>query len=188
MSAVAGSRRWTAAAALLVGLAVAGCGEAIEPLAPPASEAPPVLRALVPIPIAGIEGDGALGDGLPDGNGGIRRQEFRFAAGPDLSGFVDMTDYSVRRADGTPAEMHVGPDVPGTAILAFVHRSAACVEFAGIGRLDTDETKEFRIEACDNGTPGVGLDVFGVSIPTRPYFKGPDMLSEGEITRVSDAP
>lgn len=180
---------WLRWPSLALPLLLWACGDVAGPEVGVPEDPELQLRAAVvsDAVITEMEGDGTLGDGEPTGNGGIRLQEFVFQATADLSGFVDLVDHSVIRADGSSAELHAGPTVPGTAITSFLQTSSTCVTFTGIGQLDTGETKEFEIEVCDNGTPGTGLDVFGIAIPSRPYYRGPDMLSDGEIVRSTAA-
>ena len=138
-----------------------------------------------------MTGSGQIGSGLPAGDS-LDLQVFDLDAG--LQGLLpygrlDYTDYSTFKPDGNPARLRAGPDEPGTAITGFVQTSSACVEISGRGRvINTDEIVTFVVDTCDNGTPGVGRDVFGIRVPERflthgtPYQRGPDMLSDGELT------
>lgn len=140
--------------------------------------------------IVRMTGTGEIGDGHPQGDS-IWLQAFDLDAGAQLGapfGHIDYTDYSVIKPDGNPARLRAGPDEPGTSILGFVQISAACVEISGIGRVvNTDELVEFVVRACDNGTPGVGLDFFSLDVHERlvthgSFYGRGDMLSVGELT------
>lgn len=142
--------------------------------------------------IVRMTGVGEIGDGHPAGDS-IWLQAFDLDAGTDLGvayGRLDYVDYSVFKPDGKPARLYVGSDDPETAILGFIQTSERCVDVSGTGRIiNTGELVRFLVEACDNGEPGVGRDVFGIYVPERfvthgsPYQRGPDQLSDGELTR-----
>lgn len=176
------SRWWPLAA--LVPFGALGCGTA-----PTAVEAPSFVVAVV---ITGMRGSGAIGLGEPTAAGGVNRQVFDADVGTRSGmayGTLDYTDYGFTKADGNPPHLVVGPTWAGTAIVTFVQTSGTCVEFEGVGRLlNTGELLGFRAQTCDNGQPGVGLDVFAIAVPQRLitdatlYQRGPDMLSSGELT------
>lgn len=151
--------------------------------ASPGPEASPRFSTSPAAVVTRMKGSGSLGTGDTLASGGRRQQTFEFDVDADLNGSLDYVDYGVIRASGAYGELHAGPTWPGTAILGFTQTSSACVEFNGVGWVNTDEHVHFGIEACDNGSPGTGLDVFGIAMPLRPYFRGPDALADGEITR-----
>lgn len=180
---------WTPAVlAVSLGLALGACDEMTSPEKRSGPGTPSFSEVSTTV-ITGIHGAGELGDGSPAGDS-INLQEFEFDVTEDVSGSLDYTDNAVIKSDGNPANLRAGPDVEGTAITGFVQLSSTCVEFAGVGKVtNTGELLEFRVEVCDNGKPGTGLDVFGIWVEQRfathgsPYQRGPDMLSGGEITR-----
>ncbi len=141
--------------------------------------------------ITEMRGTGTLGDGTRFPGGYVNTQTFSFDAGIGVTGVygtLDYTDSSFHKADGNAPHFVVGPQYPGSAIASFVQTSNNCVEFAGDGYLiNTGEFLAFRIDACDYGSPGTGLDTFYISVPERPYNVGPAALTSGEITLVASS-
>lgn len=182
---VKSSTAWTVAVAIVL---LAG---ACSPPSAPEDAVRVDAVSLAGVTMIRMTGSGQIGDGLP-GNDSINLQVFDLDAGMNGAlpyGRLDYTDYSVIKPDGNPARLRAGPDEPGTAITGFVQTSSVCVEISGRGRVvNTDEIVSFLVETCDNGSPGVGRDVFGIRVPERflthgtPYQRGPDMLSDGELT------
>lgn len=130
-----------------------------------------------------ITGLGSIGPGTA--TPGSTRQDFDFDVTDAPGGTLAYTDWAVVRADGSVGTVTVDPSTdPETGISSFARSTIdpACVEFGGTGRVDTGELAVFTVDACDYGTPGTGTDVFAFSIPSRSYARGPDQLSEGEIT------
>lgn len=171
-------------------LTLAGCD---GPLAPERAgeRAAPLFDATTPA-ITRMRGAGTLGYGEPRPDGGVSRQYFDFNAGIDngvVDGVLVYVDSAVIKEDGRPAELRVGSLYPGTAVLTFVQTSATCVEFEGTGYLiNTGELLGFKVQACDNGEPGLDLDYFGLAVPQRLLTHGQayhraDLLSSGGIIR-----
>jgi hypothetical protein len=114
------------------------------------------------------------------------RVEFDFEATSAPSGRMVVTDYSVVRDDGRVGRMTVNREMdPATGVTSFSRTSTTCVRFGGTGRLDTGETWEFFVDACDNGSPGASRDTFTITLPDR---QGPGVpftrsgtLREGDI-------
>lgn len=145
-----------------------------------------IARTLLGVGDSGItqlSGTGTLGLGEPAGEG-IGLQEFTMDVGVNnglAGGTLDYTDHAVIK-NGESAHFRAGPDEAGTAVAKFVQVSDTCVDFSGIGRLvNTEELLRFRAHACDNGSPGVDVDVFGIWIPEKDYQRGPDLLSDGDL-------
>lgn len=136
--------------------------------------------------ITQMEGTGAIGTGEPTATG-TARQEFVLDVGLEsgvVAGSLDYVDYSVIKEDGEPARLRAGPDEAGTAIATFVQISDTCVEFSGEGRVvNNGDLVNFWVRACDNGEPGVDIDVFEIRVPDRAYRRGPDVLSDGDLVR-----
>lgn len=178
-----------AALAVGVGLALlAGC-EGL-PTDGGATPGEPAAKGAVSTTVAmtGLRGDGAIGTGEPTADG-KKLQEFVFDVGADLTGRLDYVDHAVIKADGNPARLVAGPDVPGTAVSEFAQTSTACATFAGVGKVvNTGELVDFRVEACDYGSPGVPVDEFGIRVEWRTVSHGSpyeryDKLSEGDVVR-----
>ena len=185
-----GTLGWALMGAAVAALGAAGCNNPTTSLG---GERP--LRpsfGTFPAVIVEMRGAGTLGDGAPTTAGGVNRQLFAFDAGISsdiVFGTLDYTDSGFTKPDGKPPHFVVGPAYPGTVVATFVQMSNTCVEFDGQGEvLNTGEILAFRIQACDNGSPGVGLDVFAIYVPERlltdgqAYQRGPDMITSGEIT------
>lgn len=179
-----------AVAAVLAGaLTALGLGACDHATAPREVSQP--VSQISGVVITGMRGAGAIGRGEPTSAGGVNRQEFTLDAGIKnglVYGTLDYTDYSFTKSDGKPPHFVVGPTYPGTVVATFVQTSSTCVEFDGMGEvLNTGELLAFRVQACDNGSPGVGRDVFAIYVPERlltdgqPYQRGPDVLSDGEL-------
>lgn len=129
---------------------------------------------------ATITGDGAIGTG--SATAGSDRQEFLFDVDDSPGGTFDYTDYAVVRSDGSVATITVDPSTDAsTGVTSFTQTSSACVSFDATGRVDDGSLIDFTVNACDNGSPGTGTDTFELSAPDRPYQRGPDVLSEGDI-------
>lgn len=176
-------------ASALCTLTLAGCEAATGP--EDGVEAAPPLEALTSPAITSMRGAGTLGYGETTADGGVSRQSFDFNVGIDnglVQGTMVYIDSAVVKVeDNEPAELRVGDEYPGTEILSFVQTSATCVEFDGTGYLvNTGELLAFKAEACDNGSPGVDADFFGLRVPQRflthgqEYYRA-DLLSSGDI-------
>jgi hypothetical protein len=110
------------------------------------------------------------------------RQEFDFEATGAPGGRLFVRDLSAVRSNLSMGSLTADPAVdPATGINSFTETSAACVTFAGIGRLDGGELVDFSVESCDNGSPGAGADFFRISVPSISYNES-GTLTEGEIT------
>ena len=139
----------------------------------------------------GMRGNGGIGSGTPTFYG-KDRQVFDLNVGISgglAYGTLDYVDSGFVKSDGNYPHFVVGPQWPGTAITSFVQVSDACAEFQGIGYLiNTGEQLAFNVDACDNGTPGAGIDTFGIEVPQRlitngnVYRAGPLPLVYGELT------
>ena len=127
-----------------------------------------------------VTGLGAIGSGLAIPY--MDRQEFDFNATDTPDGRLFFRDFRAVRADGSVASLTANQAVDAaTGISYFSQTSAACATFGGIGRVDTGELVDFSVDACDNGSPGTGVDIFGISVPVRAYSLS-RTLTEGEIT------
>lgn len=133
--------------------------------------------------ITQMTGTGTLGLGEPTGEG-IWLQEFSVDVGVHngiAGGSIDYTDHSIL-VNGVPPHFRAALDEEGTAVTNFVQVSDTCVDFSGVGKLvNTGELLRFRARACDNGSPGIDLDVFGLWVPDHDYQRGPDLLSDGDL-------
>jgi hypothetical protein len=114
-----------------------------------------------------IAGVGGIGGGS---------QTFDFEATDAPGGRLRFTDASA----GATLTADRASD-PATGITSFTRTSTACVTFGGTGRVNTGELVSFSTEACDNGSPGVGRDVFTMSVPSQAY-RVSGTLTDGEIT------
>lgn len=173
--------------AALAAFGVAGCGEP-----PTGAGAPQGQFAPAGLVSSTMRGTGGMGPGTPTFDG-IERQWFDIDVGVSggvASGRMEYIDSSfVKPEDGNYPHFVVGPERPGTSILSFAPTSETCATFEGVGYLiNTGELLAFRVEACDMGTPGVGLDTFGIEVPQRLithggiYRAGPFPLVYGELT------
>lgn len=123
---------------------------------------------------------GAIGPG--SATPGSDRQDFDFDVINAPGGRLFVRDFTFVRSDGSVASLTADPAVDAaTGISSFTKMSAACVQFSGIGRLDTGQLADFTVDACDNGSPDSGVDFFGISVPAFAYSKS-GTLTEGEIT------
>lgn len=145
-----------------------------------------IARTLLGVGDTGItrmDGTGTLGLGEPTDEG-TWLQEFAVDVGVHngvAGGSFDFTDHSVE-VNGAPPRFRAALDEEGTAITNFVQVSSTCVDVSGVGKLvNTGELLRFRSRACDNGSPGVDLDVFGLWVPDHEYQRGPDFLSDGDL-------
>jgi len=162
--------------ALVTAMLAAGCNDSMAPN-PPDPGIPVLAEVSASVSIAG---SGAIGSGLaiPLAN----RQEFDFDVTDGPGGRLFLRDWSVVRANGSVGSITADPAVDAaTGINSFTQTSAACVNFGGVGRLDTGELESFSVIACDNGSPGTGEDSFDISLPGRGYRRW-GTLSSGEIT------
>ena len=173
---------------LLPVLLIAGLAQCREPASPDAA----VQRALL---LAGgmsrMSGSGAIGS-RDKTFYGVDVQSFVLDAGESMGvpyGQFDYIDSGFVKEDGNYPHFVVGPEWPGTGVFAFAQTSAMCADIAGVGHLiNTGELLAFQLRTCDNGTPGVGLDEFGIQVPQRlithggVYFAGPAVLFRGELT------
>jgi hypothetical protein len=127
-----------------------------------------------------ITGRGAIGNGLALAT--MDRQEFDFEATGAPGGRLFVRDFGALRTNGSTGSLTADPAVDAaTGINSFTQTSAACVTFAGIGRRDTGDLVDFSVDACDNGSPGTGVDFFRISVPIIAYSES-GTLAEGEIT------
>lgn len=184
--------RWRLGGIGILGVfALAACGDPASPTADTVRSTGPAFDEVAEVAITRMKGAGTIGDGEPAGDS-IWLQQFDMDVGVEngvIQGAFDYVDYSVFKEDGEPAHLRAAPDTEGTAITDFVQISSTCVEFDGIGKLmNNGELLHFKARACDNGHPGVGLDVFAIWVPERfithgtAYQRGIDMLSDGELT------
>lgn len=158
-------------------LLVVGCGDALAPERQ-GPAVPAFSHGGTTHPT--VTGLGAIGDGLAVPF--MDRQEFDFDVTGAPGGRLFMRDFRAVRADGSIGSLTADPAIdPATGINAFVQTSAACVTFGGIGRLDTGDLLDFSVDACDNGSPGAGVDFFGISVPGIGYNES-DVITDGEIT------
>lgn len=129
---------------------------------------------------ASVTGRGAIGSSLAIPL--MNRQEFDFDVTETPGGRLFVRDWGAVRSDGSGGTLTANPAVDAaTGIRSFTQTSAACVTFGGTGRADTGELVDFSVNACDNGSPGTGVDFFSISLPDRGYKKW-GTLTEGEIT------
>jgi len=174
--------------AALTAFAVAGCES-------PTAEMGPSL-AIGTTVVTAMQGTGGIGDGAPTFYG-QNRQWFDLDVGVSTGvvyGRMEYVDSGFVKEDGNYPHFVVGPEWPGTAVATFVQTSATCVEFEGMGWLiNTGEYLAFRVETCDNGEPGAGLDTFAITVPQRllthgnVYRAGPLPLVYGELTAYGTA-
>jgi hypothetical protein len=139
------------------------------------------FNVLLPSLGAGVRvtGGSAIGPGAPIP--GSDRQEFVFDVTNAPTGRLVVRDYTFVRSNGTVASLTVDPLLDtATGISSFTQTSPACVTFGGRGRVDTGEVVAFTVDACDHGTPGAGMDSFGLTVPSFNYRKS-GTLTEGEI-------
>jgi hypothetical protein len=123
---------------------------------------------------------GAIGPG--SATPGSDRQTFDFNVINAPGGRLFVRDLTLVRSNGSVASLTADPAVDAaTRISAFTKTSAACVRFSGTGRVDNGPLVDFSVDACDNGSPGAGVDSFGISVPAFAYSKS-GTLTEGEIT------
>src|SRR5438034_1319678 len=133
-----------------------------------------------------LTGLGAMGPGTA--TPGSDRQTFDFDVTDAPGGRFTYTDFSVVRSTGSVATMTVDPSAdPATAITSFTQSSTACATFAGTGRADDGRLGQFAAAACDNGSPGVGVDSVRIWIPGSGYGKS-GKLTDGEITLSGGSP
>jgi hypothetical protein len=130
-----------------------------------------------------ITGFGTIGAGTS--TPGSDRQEFDFDVASDLTGRLFYRDWSV------VATIIVDPSTdPETGIRRFRDGSTACAdftrgaEFDATGRLDNGDLIGIIVVACDNGTPGTGVDFFRLDAPfiSTPYSRS-GLLTSGEIVK-----
>jgi hypothetical protein len=127
-----------------------------------------------------LTGRGAIGQSLALPT--MDRQEFDFEATGTPGGRLFVRDFGAFRTSGAVGSLTADPAVDAaTGINSFTQTSAACVTFAGIGRLDNGDLVDFSVDGCDNGSPGTGVDFLRISVPAISYNKS-DTLTEGEIT------
>ena len=127
-----------------------------------------------------IAGGGAIGAG--GAAAGTDRQEFSFDVTNTPGGRFFLRDFRFVRRDGAIGSLTADPAVhAATGITFFTRTSGACVSFGGTGRVDTGELVSFSVDACDHGSPGAGVDVFGLRVPYFGYSKS-GTLTQGEIT------
>lgn len=188
------TRRVSTTGGLIVALAAlgaAGCEHTSTAIDAPPDRGPSLVTAAA---ITGMRGAGAIGSGEPTPSG-VRTQSFDLEAGVSPGGVYGRLYYidsALVKEDGNHPHLVVGPEWPGTFVATFNQTSGTCVAFDGMGRLlNTGELLAFQVDACDNGEPGVGLDVFGILVPQRlvthggVYKEGPAPLSRGELTQSS---
>ena len=133
-----------------------------------------------------LTGLGAMGPGTA--TPGSDRQTFDFDVTDAPGGRFTYTDFSVVRSAGSVATMTVDPSAdPATAITSFTQSSTACATFAGTGRADDGRLGQFAAAACDNGSPGVGVDSVRIWIPGSGYGKS-GKLTDGAITLSGGSP
>lgn len=160
---------------LVATLLAVGCRDSLGPEHGP--EVPVFSHGSTHPAVAGL---GALGNGLAIPT--MNRQEFDFDATDPPGGRLFVRDFRAVRGDGSVGSLTANPAVDAaTGISSFTQTSATCVTFGGIGRHDSGELMEFSADACDNGSPGTGVDSFGISVPVINYSVS-GTLTEGEIT------
>ena len=134
---------------------------------------------------AHLTGLGAMGPGTA--TPGSDRQSFDFDVSDAPGGRLTYSDFSIVRPGGV-ATVTVDPVAdPATAITSFTRTSTACATFAGTGRGDDGQLKRFAVAACDNGSPGAGVDSFRIWLPSSAYGKS-GRLTDGEITLSGGSP
>jgi len=110
------------------------------------------------------------------------RQDFDIDVTNAPGGRLVVRDFTFVRSDGSVAALMADrAEDPATGVSSFTKTSAACAQLSGTGRLDTGQLVDFTLDACDNGTPGSGVDFLSLSVPGFAYSKS-GTLSEGEIT------
>jgi hypothetical protein len=169
-------RRFALPGLVAATLIAAGCRDSVSPERW-RLEVPAFVAAATP---PALTGRGAIGHGpaLPTMN----RQEFDFEATGTPGGRLFVRDFGAFRANASTGTLTADPAVDAaTGIHSFTQTSAACVTFAGIGRLDSGDLVDFSVDGCDNGSPGTGVDFFRISVPAISYDRS-DKLTEGEIT------
>jgi hypothetical protein len=83
---------------------------------------------------------------------------FGFHAGPSLLGQLQYTDHAQ------------GLNVHSTGITGYSSLGGTCVTASGIARVNNVDGYHFTVnQACDNGEPGVGRDVFEVTVEELSY-------------------
>ncbi len=153
-----------------------GCRDSVNPErpGPPGPGAPAFAR------VGTGAAFGAIGSGTA--TPGSDRQTFDFDVTDTSGGRLRYTDFAFVRANGSVVTLTADSAAdPATGITAFTQTSAACARFGGRGREDSGELAEFTVDACDNGSPGVGVDFFGIAVPTLGYSKS-GTLTDGDIT------
>ena len=143
-----------------------------------------------PATVPRARGVGAIGPGTA--TLGSNYQQFDFDVSADLTGRMVFSDYSVVR-NGAAGRMIVDPPADASTELRGFHQiSATCVRITGRGRIDTGELWRFYIDACDNASPGTGVDSYAILLPDRhgpgsPYIRS-GALNSGDVLLGSGPP
>lgn len=177
----------TSAALAIAGLAAIACEQDREPLGAE-GDGPFDATGAEATATGGtrITGRGAIGSSLaiPLSD----RQEFDFdATDTPPGGRLFYRDWGFLRQDLTllsGATLTADPAVdPATGISSFTQTSAACVTFGGRAVTDRGAYLYFSVDACDNGSPGVGVDTFAIHVYEVDFeYSRSGTLTEGEIT------
>ena len=129
---------------------------------------------------ARVTGLGAIGPGTA--TPGSDKRTFDFEATDLPGGRLRYADYSIVR-NGMAVTVTVDRTAdPATVINSYSQTSATCVSFGGTARLDNGELHAFTLQACDNGSPGIGSDQFTIHLPNAGNYQRSGPLTEGEIT------
>jgi len=164
------------AGVLVTALLAAGCRDFVAP----ERDRPDLSAFSVGDGTAAVTGVGAIGQSLALPT--MNRQEFDFDVPGTTGARFFFRDYSVvRTSPSLLGSMTVDPADGATGITSFAQTSARCITFGGIGRVDTGDLFAFSVMACDNGSPGAGLDFLSMSVPDINYDKA-NKLTDGEIT------
>jgi hypothetical protein len=165
-----------AAAAALVALATA-CSDATGPRSP----------KIEAVTVSVLE---VTGTGFIQGGPGANRQTFAFdvqSTGTGISGRFTGTDVQENATLTTDPVLD-----PRTSFRALRGSSSFCntpshgAEFDAVGHLvepGIDLYVDYTVKACDNGTPGTGVDTWSVDLPSRGYHRAG--IVTGEITKIA---
>ena len=166
---------------LAAALVAAGCRDFVSP-----GRGVPTSRGFSQSP-TGVHLTGLGGMGAGTATPGSDRQSFNFDVSDAPGGRLTYSDYRLVTSGGV-ATVTVDPTADAaTAITSFTQTSTACATFAGTGRGEDGLLKEFAVAACDNGSPGAGVDSFRIWVPSAAYGKSAK-LTDGEITLSGGSP
>ena len=174
--------RSVSAAAVVLLVVVTGCNDVQNP------QSPKLEAWGAPSPSGSLSGTGFIGSGTPTPGNDV--QSFTFAVQSDANG---VKGTFAGHDWGENADLTTDPAADArTFFTAFRTSSSFCsdpsrgAEFDAMGHLveptampPVDIYVAYTIKACDNGTPGTGVDQWSADLLSRGYHK--DGTVTGEI-------